>query len=119
MSIPRGAVFVLLAAALVFLFQPGAHAEKIIFAHDWVPYGKHAPFYVAAVKGYYKGVGLDVNVIRGHGSADTVKRVLAKEPKFGLADTPAVIIGRSRAGPASRFFRPWPSFTGSRDGSTP
>ena len=98
MKLPRGLSLGLMAAGLVFLTQQSALAEKLVFAHDWVPYGKHASFYVAAVNGYYKSVGMDVKVIRGHGSADTVKRVLAKEPDFGLADTPAVIIGRSRAG---------------------
>lgn len=94
----RVSAFVFLAVAWMLFFRPQAHAEKLVFAHDWVPYGKHASFYAAAEKGYFKAVGLEVQVLRGHGGADTAKRVAQKQIDFGFADAPSVIITRARGG---------------------
>lgn len=89
----------LLLAVVPFLLSPiQAFGEKLVFAHDWVPYGKHAPFYAAAEKGFFKAVGLKVKVLRGHGGADTAKRLAQKRINFGFADAPSVIITRARGG---------------------
>ena len=87
-----------LVFAFALLVQQQAQAEKLIFAHDWVPYGKHANFYTAAEKGFFKAVGLDVQVLRGHGGADTAKRVAQSKINFGFADAPSVIILDLEAG---------------------
>ena len=88
-----------LAAALVIsllLGQPADGAEKVTLALDWIAYGKHAPFFVALDKGYFKKAGLDVNIIRGNGSGDTVKIVNAERVGYGYADMGAMIIARSK-----------------------
>jgi NitT/TauT family transport system substrate-binding protein len=98
MAFRRLIVAVFMIFAFAILIQQQAQAEKLIFAHDWVPYGKHANFYAAAEKGFFKAVGLDVQVLRGHGGADTAKRVAQSNINFGFADAPSVIITRSRGG---------------------
>lgn len=86
-----------LVAALLFLSpSPGATADKVIFALDWLIYGKHAGFYVAQEKGFYQENNLDVTIQRGYGSGDTAKRVGAGQAEFGFSDTPAVMLARVR-----------------------
>ncbi|RAI44851.1 ABC transporter substrate-binding protein [Rhodoplanes roseus] len=89
----RGAV---LGAAVTFLSAggPAAAADKVTFVTDFGFNGRHAYYYVALDKGYYKDAGLDVEIVRGQGSADAVKQVAAKTAQLGFADAAAVILGR-------------------------
>jgi NitT/TauT family transport system substrate-binding protein len=70
-------------------------AEKILLGVDWQILGQHAPFFAAVEKGFYKDAGLDVEIVRGYGSADAVKRVAAKTVSFSLGDMGALVIGRT------------------------
>ena len=67
---------------------PSAHAQMkdITLALDWMINGTHSPYYVAADKGYYKDAGFNVEIVRGYGSGDTVKKVAAKRATFGICD---------------------------------
>ena len=69
-------------------------ADKITFVTDFGYNGRHAYYFVAIEKGYYAGVGLDVQIVRGQGSADAVKQVAAGTAQIGFADTAAIILGR-------------------------
>ena len=66
------------AAAAVTLAAPaGAQAlDKFTFRLNWTLYGEHAPFFVARDKGFYKDVGLDVEILEGSGST-TVAQLTA------------------------------------------
>ncbi|MBI3079118.1 MAG: ABC transporter substrate-binding protein, partial [Deltaproteobacteria bacterium] len=57
---------------------------------------KHAGFFAAADKGFYKEQNLDATIQRGFGSGDTVKRIAAGTEEVGFADTPSLIIARAR-----------------------
>src|SRR2546430_17489010 len=46
---------------------------------DFVPTGENVPHYTALEKGWYREEGLDVKIVRGQGSADTVKRIAARQ----------------------------------------
>ncbi|MBI3076962.1 MAG: ABC transporter substrate-binding protein [Deltaproteobacteria bacterium] len=90
-------LMVAVIAAVLALAAPAARAQtKITFALDWVPYGKHAMYYVALDKGYWKEEGLDVTINRGYGSGETVKRVAAGTEMYGFADIGNLIVGRSK-----------------------
>ncbi|MFQ5913876.1 MAG: ABC transporter substrate-binding protein [Nitrospinota bacterium] len=91
-------IAVAFALALLWFGAAPAAAEKVTFALDWVPYGKHAGWYAALEKGYFKEEGLTVNIIRGHGSGDTVKVVASKGAEFGFADASSLIIARGNTG---------------------
>jgi NitT/TauT family transport system substrate-binding protein len=52
---------------------------------DWVPTGYHAPFFYAVDKGYYKDVGIDLQVFDGKGSGPSVQAVAAGTDTFALA----------------------------------
>ncbi len=63
---------------------------------DFILGGKHAPWFVAAEKGFYAKRGLNVAIQPGTGSADTVKAIAAGLADFGYADLTTTIVARSR-----------------------
>jgi NitT/TauT family transport system substrate-binding protein len=71
-------------------------AEKMTLGVDWQIFGRHAGFVVAQEKGFYKAEGLDLDVIRGYGAADAVKRIAAGTITLGMGDTGALVISRSQ-----------------------
>lgn len=96
-SFLRGMYGVLLLVVYSLAGAAGALAQdKVKFALDWIPYGKHAMFYVSKDKGFWKDAGLDVTMTRGFGSGDTVKRVAAGSEDFGFAAVASMITGKSR-----------------------
>ncbi len=77
------------------LASPAADAaDKITFVTDFGYNGRHAYYFVALEKGYYARQNLEVDIVRGQGSADAVKQVAAGTAQLGFADTAAVILGR-------------------------
>src|SRR2546422_6228200 len=62
---------------------------------DFVPTGEYVPHYTALEKGWYRDEGLDVKIVRGQGSADTVKRVAAGQGEVGISDVSALIAARA------------------------
>jgi len=70
-------------------------ADKITFVTDFGYLGRHAYYFVALDKGYYKDAGLDVNIVRGQGSSDAVKQVAAGSAQLGFADTATLILSRA------------------------
>ena len=51
--------------------------------------------FAAQDQGIYKDAGLDVDIQRGYGSGDTVKRVATGSADFGIGDAASVVVGRS------------------------
>src|SRR5436190_401481 len=62
---------------------------------DFVPTGEYVPHYTALEKGWYREEGLDVKILRGQGSADTVKRIAAGQGEVGISDISALIAARA------------------------
>lgn len=90
-----------LAAALVLTLGLGAQAADAAetnFITDFGFNGRHAYFYVAREKGYYKAEGFDVNFVRGQGSADAIKKVAAGIATFGFADAGSLVLARGNDG---------------------
>jgi NitT/TauT family transport system substrate-binding protein len=92
----------LFAVALVAIVPlHGGAAEKggmtpTTIKLDFLLGGKHAPWFVAAEKGFYAKRGLNVTIQAGTGSADTVKAIAAGLADFGYADLTTTIVARSR-----------------------
>lgn len=70
-------------------------ADKVTFVTDFGYLGRHAYYFVALDKGYYKEAGLDVEIVRGQGSTDAVKQVAAGAAQIGFADAASVILARA------------------------
>jgi NitT/TauT family transport system substrate-binding protein len=85
-----------MSAALTALSIGTANAaDKITFVTDFGYLGRHSYYFVALDKGYYKAANLDVDIVRGQGSADAVKQVAAGTAQIGFADAPALILARA------------------------
>src|SRR5947199_4330927 len=93
----RSLSLVLLLAALVL--PVAGHAQKALRPYtlilDFVPTGEYVPHYTALEKGWYRDEGLDVKIVRGQGSADTVKRIAAGQGEVGISDISALIAARA------------------------
>lgn len=65
---------------------------------DVTPYGKHAPWYVALEKGYWRSRGLDIRLVSAKGSGDAVTKLGTGGGEFCFADTSALIRGIANQG---------------------
>ena len=77
----------LLAAGISIGFaSPGAAETKVTMYLDFLVNGYHSPFYLAKEKGWYKAAGLDVTILPGKGTADSIKTVGVGNAQFGFPD---------------------------------
>jgi NitT/TauT family transport system substrate-binding protein len=83
------------AATLLGAATSSFAADKVVLGLDWTPLGRHAGFFVAKAKGFYAREGLDVEIQRGYGAADSVKRLAAGEATFAFGDYGSLILARS------------------------
>jgi NitT/TauT family transport system substrate-binding protein len=67
---------------------------KVVFSLDFIPLGRHAPWYAALAEGYFKDEGLDVSIIPAQGTAQAVQAVESGTANIGFVDVPSVIIAR-------------------------
>lgn len=82
-----------LAAALAVAGAPAVFAQTaskpltpVNFRLDWKPGGQHAPFYLGKDRGFYAAEGIDLTIISGSGSADSVKQLGAGAIDLALVD---------------------------------
>ncbi|HMN78783.1 MAG TPA: ABC transporter substrate-binding protein [Burkholderiaceae bacterium] len=68
--------------------------RKVTFLFDIGAYGKHAIFYPAVERGFFRDAGLDVQIEAAKGSADNALKVASGSAEFGFADTPTSILAR-------------------------
>ena len=68
---------------------------KITFSLDFIPLGRHAPWYAAVAEGYYKEEGLDVSIIPSQGTAQTIQAVEAGTAQLGFTDVPSLVLARA------------------------
>ncbi|MBL7252433.1 ABC transporter substrate-binding protein [Alcanivorax marinus] len=80
--------------ACLALISAGAVAEEITFVTDFGINGRHAYFFVADKKGFYEEQGLAVNIVRGQGSSDAIKKVANGNARLGFADAGSLVLAR-------------------------
>lgn len=100
----------LLTAALLWPAGGGAQQKPLrpyTLILDFVPTGEYVPHYTALEKGYYREEGLDVKILRGQGSGDTVKRIAAGQGEVGIADISALIAARANTDVAVKAIALW------------
>ncbi len=81
-----------------FAAPVAAAAQKLTFSLDFEYAGRHAYYFVALEKGFYREVGLDVEIARGSGSADAIRAVGAGRAPLGFADTGTLVVSRTNHG---------------------
>jgi NitT/TauT family transport system substrate-binding protein len=100
----------LLTAALLWPAGGGSQQKPLrpyTLILDFVPTGEYVPHYTALEKGYYRDEGLDVKILRGQGSGDTVKRIAAGQGEVGIADISALIAARANTDVAVKAIALW------------
>jgi len=75
-----------------------AATEKVTFQLDWIPFGRHAPYYTALDKGFYSRKGLEVTVAQGTGSVPGLRALATGQANFLFGDIGSMIAVRSRDG---------------------
>jgi len=90
--------------ALLFAAVGGVHAfaqtpTKVKIRLDWKGGAQHAPFYLGKERGFFKEEGIDLDVISGSGSSDTIKQVGSKAVEFGLVDALVLVQGTQQRVP--------------------
>lgn len=85
----------LLLPTAAFAQAPGATPTKIVFSLDFIPLGRHAPWYVALAEGYFQQEGLDVSIIPAQGTAQAIQAVESGTANIGFVDVPSVAIARA------------------------
>ena len=88
----------ILGALLTIASGPLARSESIAFMTDFGINGRHAYYYVALERGYYKEAGLDVSFVRGVGSADVIRKVASGAVQMGFADAGSLVLARANDG---------------------
>src|SRR5262245_5248391 len=90
----------LLCAVAIFCSVPAGSSQaqsaptKIVFSLDFIPLGRHAPWYAALAEGYFKDEGLDVSIIPAQGTAQVIQAVESGIANIGFVDVPSVVIAR-------------------------
>jgi NitT/TauT family transport system substrate-binding protein len=72
----------------------GQARQKVTFVTDFGFNGRHAYYFVALDRGYYREAGLDVQIVRGGGSEDAIKQVGAGRALLGFADAATLVLAR-------------------------
>ncbi len=88
-SIAVGGLTALLLAPLVAFGQE----RDVKFTLDFIALGRHAPWYVALAKGYYKEEKLNVTIIPSKGTADAIRALESESSEFAFVDVPSLVAG--------------------------
>lgn len=92
-SLLRGILSALfcLAGAVGARAQGAVEQPNVRLMLDWVVQGTHAPFFVAASKGYFKQEGVNIQIDGGKGAGNTIQFVASGTYQFGYADVPTLV----------------------------
>ena len=85
------------AAIATCLVPPLAQAQErdLKFVLDFISLGRHAPWYVALGKGYFKDEGLNVTIMPSKGTADAIRTVATGGAEIGFIDIPSLVASGS------------------------
>jgi NitT/TauT family transport system substrate-binding protein len=90
----------IVAGALIastILLRPSASRalDQVTLITDFGYNGRHAYFFEALDRGYYRDAGLEVKIVRGQGSIDAIRQVGAGNAMFGFADASILMLVRA------------------------
>lgn len=91
-----------IALLTVVLTLPGigwAQPAKLTFRLDWKPGAQQAVFFYAKERGYYAQEGIDLQIIPGSGSSDSVKQLGSRSVDLALADALSMVQGAAQRVP--------------------
>lgn len=98
MSIFRRLVAMALGTGLMLGSAAQAQERDVKFVLDFISLGRHAPWYVALGKGYYKEEGLNVSIQPSKGTADAIRAVVSGIADIGFIDIPSLVASGAAGG---------------------
>jgi NitT/TauT family transport system substrate-binding protein len=85
-------IAVVALAAHSMIPAPGIAQERDLkFTLDFIPLGRHAPWYVTLAKGYYKDEGINVTIASARGTADSIRNLDSGTADVGFIDIPSLV----------------------------
>src|SRR5438046_9632749 len=102
---PVTGVIALAAIATALLSPAQAQERDLKFVLDFISLGRHAPWYVALGKGYFKDEGLNVTIMPSKGTADAIRTVATGGAEIGFIDIPSLRSEERRVGKEHRRHR--------------
>jgi NitT/TauT family transport system substrate-binding protein len=75
-----------------------AATEKLLFQLDWIPFGRHAPYYAALENGFYAEKGLDVTIAQGRSTIQGIRTLVAGQSQFIFQDIAVMLSVRATEG---------------------
>jgi NitT/TauT family transport system substrate-binding protein len=75
-----------------------AATEKILFQLDWIPFGRHAPYYAALENGFYAEKGMDVTIAQGRSTIQGIRTLVAGQSQFIFQDIAVMMSVRAAEG---------------------
>ena len=92
-----------LTLVALLLAAPAGAQEKLNVYMNWTIHGGHGPWFIAKQRGYFAQAGLDINLSRGFGSGDTVKKVIAGVADIGYTDPVPIVQAIAEGQPIKVF----------------
>ena len=89
--------------------EPPAPTERPVvrLALNWFPEAEHGGYYAAQVHEFYKGHGLEVEILGGGPDAPVIQRVATGSVEFGVTNADDVLIARSQGAPVVALMAPY------------
>ena len=98
MSVLKMLAALAFSAALMLGSGASAQEHDVKFILDFISLGRHAPWYVALGKGYFKEEGLNVSIMPSKGTADAIRSVVSGIADIGFIDIPSLVASGSAGG---------------------
>src|SRR5262249_61420715 len=93
-AVHRIVVGALIASTVLLRPSVSRALDNVTLITDFGYNGRHAYFFYALDKGYYRNAGLEVKIVRGQVSVDAIRQVGAGNAMFGFADAGSLILAR-------------------------
>lgn len=98
-----GAMLVAATVGALGTAPPAAAQTAITFSLDFRPLGRHAAWYVALEKGFYKRAGLDVTIIPAQGTAQAIQSLEAGVVQLAFSDVAGLTAARANSGTTAKM----------------
>jgi NitT/TauT family transport system substrate-binding protein len=95
--------FVFAALCALLTAAPAAAQTPITFSLDFRALGRHAAWYVALEKGYYKQAGLDVTIVASGGTAQAIQNIEANAAQLAFSDVAGLVAARANSGSTAKM----------------
>ena len=88
---------------VLFAVDAMAQTTPVTFSLDFRALGRHAAWYVALDKGYYKKGGLEVNIIPSQGTAQAIQSVESGVAQYAFSDVAGLVAARANSGATAKM----------------